>query len=174
MEPKKEELKDVIGRPELPSNGQDTKLEKPTNFERPGPDLEPAFTPQLPDNDEHQVEQELQAASREMPRPIQTNPTKSKARISIEKVLEQDLKDVYANLNTNEKQSFRKTGEETALKIEALLKETKFQINKILDLIKKWLMLIPGVNRFFLEQEAKIKTDEIMKLRDDLKKRGEI
>jgi len=28
-----------------------------------------------------------------------------------------------------------------------------------------WLKLIPGVNKFFLEQEAKIKTDEVLKLK---------
>ena len=35
---------------------------------------------------------------------------------------------------------------------------------KILKLIRSWLKLIPGVNKFFLEQEAKIKTDKIVDL----------
>jgi hypothetical protein len=29
----------------------------------------------------------------------------------------------------------------------------------------QWLKLLPGVNRFFLEQEAKIKTDRIIHLK---------
>ena len=36
---------------------------------------------------------------------------------------------------------------------------------KIIDVIKKWLSIIPGINKFFLEQEAKIKTDKIMELK---------
>jgi len=34
-------------------------------------------------------------------------------------------------------------------------------------LIKKWLLLIPGVNKYFLEQEAKIKADEIVKMKNE-------
>jgi hypothetical protein len=41
----------------------------------------------------------------------------------------------------------------------------KFKVKAIVDLIKKWLAIIPGVNKFFLEQEAKIKTDQIIALK---------
>jgi hypothetical protein len=40
----------------------------------------------------------------------------------------------------------------------------------VLDLIRQWLMLIPRVNRYFLEQESKIKTDRMMTLQRKLKK----
>jgi hypothetical protein len=33
-----------------------------------------------------------------------------------------------------------------------------------LKLIREWLLIIPGVNKYFLEQEAKIKTDKIQQL----------
>jgi hypothetical protein len=43
---------------------------------------------------------------------------------------------------------------------------------KIFVLIRAWLKIIPGVNRFFLEQEAKIKTDKILFVTEEEKKRN--
>jgi hypothetical protein len=83
----------------------------------------------------------------------------------IENFLARDLEEIYLGLPLDKQVEFRKEGEETAKKIEKLLEKTKVNINKILNLIRKWLSLIPGVNKFFLEQEAKIKADEIVKLR---------
>jgi len=51
-------------------------------------------------------------------------------------------------------------------KINTLLDKAKINLGKIASLIRKWLSIIPGVNKFFLEQEAKIKADEIMKLKE--------
>ena len=56
-------------------------------------------------------------------------------------------------------------GEETASKIAQLLEAAKVKTRKIFDLIVKWLRIIPGINRFFLEQEAKIKADKILRLK---------
>jgi hypothetical protein len=38
------------------------------------------------------------------------------------------------------------------------------QARKLLTLIRRWLVLIPGVNKFFLEKEAKIKVEKIVNL----------
>ena len=59
-------------------------------------------------------------------------------------------------------QEFKIKGEETAGKIRELLKSTHIKVKKIFRLIYEWLRLLPGVNKFFLEQEAKIKTDNIV------------
>ena len=83
----------------------------------------------------------------------------------IEKTLEGGLEDVYIKMNEEERRRFKKAGEEAANRINILLEQTKVKAKKIINLIKKWLLLIPGINKFFLEQEAKIKTDEIMKLK---------
>lgn len=83
----------------------------------------------------------------------------------IEKVLEKGLGDIYVNLPPEKRQEFKVVGEETAGKISELLGKGKVKMQKIISLIRKWLTLIPGVNRFFLEQEVKIKADEIMKLK---------
>ena len=54
-------------------------------------------------------------------------------------------------------------GETTAQKIkEAVLKKTT-RIKDIVHLIIGWLKSLPGVNKFFIEQEAKIKADKIMR-----------
>ena len=45
----------------------------------------------------------------------------------------------------------------------------RVKVKRVLELIYEWLKTIPGVNKFFLEQEAKIKTDEIMELEKVLK-----
>jgi hypothetical protein len=47
------------------------------------------------------------------------------------------------------------------------LDKAKFKARQVIDLLKKWLSLIPGINLYFLEQEVKIKTDKIMKMRHD-------
>ncbi|MDO9399610.1 MAG: hypothetical protein Q7T79_02920 [bacterium] len=83
----------------------------------------------------------------------------------VEKVLESGLKEIYDQLPDDKKREFKIVGEQTAIKINLLLEKTKVKIKDIIDLIKKWLLLIPGINKYFLEQEAKIKADEIIKIK---------
>ena len=84
----------------------------------------------------------------------------------IEHILEEDLTDLYLKMTPPQQELFKKKGEETASKIRELLHHTKVNAKKIFDLLREWLKLIPGVNRFFLEQEAKIKTDQILFMDD--------
>lgn len=60
---------------------------------------------------------------------------------------------------------FKQAGEETAGKISILLQTAKVQVKKIVELIVAWLRIIPGVNSYYLEQEAKIKADKILTMR---------
>ncbi|OGY43375.1 MAG: hypothetical protein A2729_04340 [Candidatus Buchananbacteria bacterium RIFCSPHIGHO2_01_FULL_39_14] len=90
---------------------------------------------------------------------------KSQSLIQIEKILEEDLAETYFRLEPELRQKFKTKGEKTALKISELLGQAKVRVKNIFRLILDWLKLIPGVNKFFLIQEAKIKTDRIMKLR---------
>jgi hypothetical protein len=48
-----------------------------------------------------------------------------------------------------------------------MIQSGKVNIKKIRNLIIRWLRVIPGVNRYFLEQEAKIKTDRISEMKSD-------
>lgn len=89
----------------------------------------------------------------------------------VEKVLEEDLAEVYFKLPKEKQGEFKKKGEVTALKISQLLQAVKVKVKQIFKLIISWLSIIPGVNKHFLEQEAKIKTDRLLALREkELKK----
>ena len=82
----------------------------------------------------------------------------------VEDILAKGLGNMYLNMAPEKRQNFKLAGEETARKIDSLLGKTKVKVKQVISLIKRWLSLIPGVNNFFIEQETKIKTDEIMKL----------
>ncbi len=83
----------------------------------------------------------------------------------IDDILAYGLNDIFLSLSSEKQQEFKKKGEQTRDKINQLLNSAKLSIGKIVILIKKWLSLIPKVNRYFLEQEAKIKADKIIKLK---------
>jgi len=85
----------------------------------------------------------------------------------IEQVLASGLEQIYIAMPEEKQRQFKLAGEQTAALINRLLAKAKVKINAIIKLIKKWLSLIPGVNKYFLEQEAKIKADEIIKIKNN-------
>lgn len=92
--------------------------------------------------------------------------TQTKRIKEIEEILQdEDTVEAYLAMTPEKRQEFKKVGEETSRKINELMDKTKVKVKKIVDLICKWLSLIPGVNNFFIEQEAKIKADELLKLK---------
>ena len=99
--------------------------------------------------------------------PVQTQAPVARAKKDrfekeIESVLEQDLKEMYMAMDPAAKKSFKEKGEETTVKVKEILSSAKVNAKKIFHLIRDWLKMIPGVSKFFLEQEAKIKTDRLM------------
>jgi hypothetical protein len=82
----------------------------------------------------------------------------------VEHIMEQGLSDAFKELSPREAQAFKIKGEETAREIRQLLKSTKVKVKKIFALLYEWLKFLPGINSFFLEQEAKIKADKVMAL----------
>jgi len=97
--------------------------------------------------------------------------TKSERLKKIEQEMSEGLQDVYFSLSDNDKNLARVFGEKTALEIEAVIEKAlvydpelfaKEAGKQILEKIRKWMSSIPGVNRYFLEQESKIKTDRII------------
>lgn len=95
---------------------------------------------------------------------------KSEVRKEIEELLSEGLTDIYQTMTPKEQEVFRKKSEETATAIEGLVSTFRATADKVVQLIRAWLKTIPGVNRFFLEQESKLKTDDILKLQMKLKK----
>ncbi|NCU44327.1 hypothetical protein EOM71_01465 [Candidatus Falkowbacteria bacterium] len=96
-----------------------------------------------------------------------SQPSKLTARQeAIDDILEDGLAEIYGSLSPDQQQKLRQSGEQTVRQIDQLLDHAKSQLGKIIGLIRRFLLIIPGVNRFFLEQEVKIKTDKIMALKD--------
>ncbi len=99
-------------------------------------------------------------------RPAMPPPAKDETIIKIEKILEEGMNDSFQRLSPVAQQEFKLKGEQTATQIRDLLKDTHIKVKKILRLILDWLRMLPGINHFFLEQEAKIKTDKIISLKN--------
>ena len=91
--------------------------------------------------------------------------TKSPLHQNVEAILEGNLEDLYFSLDAGTQEKFKKKGEETTVKIIQLITSAKATFKNFFKLIFKWLKIIPGANRYFLEQEAKIKADEIIKMK---------
>ena len=82
----------------------------------------------------------------------------------VENILSQGLESVFLTMDVSSQIAFKQKGEQTAKEIQGLLAGGKAKLKKVISLIINWLRIIPQVNKHFLEQEAKIKADEIMKL----------
>jgi len=145
------------------------EIEQPASIGPTSPEL--PSTPERPSerpNDAGLDSTPLPTAAPVSPLPqIVITPELERAK-AIEKILEEDLSDVYFNLPEDKREQFRVKGEATVLEINHILASAKIKVDKIIRLIRDWLLIIPGVNKFFLEQEAKLKTDRILKLNDKL------
>jgi len=82
----------------------------------------------------------------------------------IESVLEENLSELFRELTPAQRVEFKNQGEVAAGRITKLLQQAKVKVSQILRLIREWLSSLPGINRYFIEQEAKIKADKIIKL----------
>ncbi len=115
------------------------------------------------------------ASSRKIPflqkKPVAPPPilNKSETFKQIESILSEGMEQAYQSLPDNLKEQFKQKGEEASSQIEIIISKAKIAVHKIVELIKNWLQVIPGVSRFFLEQETKIKTDKIMALAEKKK-----
>ena len=98
-------------------------------------------------------------------KPTQIPQFKDEITVKIEKMMEEDLSDVYQELTPLQQQEFKIKGEQTAYKIREIMKGAHVKAKTIFKLILEWLKMLPGINKFFLEQEAKIKTDKILGLK---------
>lgn len=125
---------------------------------------------------QEQPEEGIETLKRKLKKPKKQKPTKvpqvrDELTIRVEKIMEEGLGDAYRELTPVQKQEFKLKGEETAYGIRQLLGATRVKVKSIFKLLVEWLKILPGVNRFFLEQEAKIKADKIMTLHEHYGKR---
>lgn len=82
----------------------------------------------------------------------------------VEHVLAEGLEEIFATLPPGEQQKFKVAGEQAAQEVYGLLGQVKVKVSSIVDVIRRWLSTIPGVNKFFVEQEAKIKAQKLVSL----------
>lgn len=101
--------------------------------------------------------------------PVATAPVvvKSEDLIAFEKILSEGLEELYKKLPDNRKAEFKQKGEEAAATIEKLMQSAKVHMKKVIGVIRNWLLMIPGINKFFLEQEIKIKADKLLDYKAD-------
>jgi len=82
----------------------------------------------------------------------------------VDSILSAGMDNTFLSLDAGTQRIFKIKGEETAKKITILLMQTKIKVAEITKLILDWLRIIPRVNKYYLEQEAKIKTEKILKI----------
>lgn len=132
------------------------------------PEFEPTETaPEQIEDTQEQEEQALREAQEIAPRSAaQPVAPKDPVLADVENILATGLGEIYMNLPDARKPAFKAKGEEIAVVTQEMISTGKVKAKRILDLIRDWLKLIPGINRFFLEQEAKIKTDQLVDYAD--------
>ena len=91
-------------------------------------------------------------------------PVKDEVVRQVEKILEEGLGEYYGEMPEAAKKRFHERGEQVAFEIANMVRQFKLHVKRALKLIRDWLQTIPGVNKFFLEQESKIKTDRLTEL----------
>lgn len=96
--------------------------------------------------------------------PVSEAPKKDALRMQVERTLEDKLWEIYLALPKESRQRFKEGGDICATELRQLAERPKVRPRNVLMLIKRWLKLIPMVNKWFLWQEAKIKTDKFMRL----------
>lgn len=89
---------------------------------------------------------------------------KDKYRVRVERALEQNLWDLYFALPQGAREKFKEEGEAAAAALRDAIESKSVKPSMVLKPVLRWLKTIPNVNPYFLEQEAKIKTDKVMNL----------
>jgi len=161
---------------EKPKINPETKIQTPaesniTEIEKTEPKSESIPEKQsLTQEDKNFLEEGIDSLTSKLKKtkkkPTQIPQVRDEMAVQIEKIMEEDLGEAFNELTPIQKQEFKIKGEESAQKIRHLVKKTHIKVKNIFRLILEWLKMLPGVNKFFLEQEAKIKTDKIISLKN--------
>lgn len=167
--PKQEGLNqvpEIKETPKMPERAPEVEISQPV--EKPV-EAEMVVQPEATSGEEAPKEDQIVTARKAPAKPVKAL---DRLEEEIDDILEEDLKELYVAMPPDKQAEFREKGEETRSKIRQLVSSAKVNAKKIFGLIRGWLKIIPGVNRFFLEQEAKIKTDKILFVAEEEKKRN--
>jgi hypothetical protein len=147
-----EQLSPVLEKPKI-------EIEKKEAESKKEKIEEPAV--QLSESDRKKIEEQMVSVAAN----VQAEKSYSADEVDVKKVeniLQDGLEETYKKMDPVSRAQFKSQGEDTAKAINLLMRQARIKIKEIVDLIVKWLKLIPGVNKFFVEQEAKIKADKLM------------
>jgi len=93
--------------------------------------------------------------------------------LDVEKILEEGLGDYVETMPEEARARFLAKGKEVSGVLAQMVRTFNVELRKAIALIRDWLLTIPGINRYFLEQDAKIKTDRIIELARTRKEEAE-
>ncbi|MFA7244714.1 MAG: hypothetical protein WC070_00870 [Candidatus Magasanikbacteria bacterium] len=158
LEPTSEFKTEFVGfRPEIIDKPNDSEKSKEIIFEEDNTEIEKQLDTRI-----QTLKIKLKKSQKKN---IQIPLIKDEVTMRIEKVMEAGLEDSFRAMTPLQQQEFKIKGEETAWKIKQSLQKKKIKIREIFRLLLNWLKFLPGINRFFLEQEAKIKADKIVSIK---------
>lgn len=146
-----ERVSNILPRAETPATGAvESSVERETNV-----------VPRQNDVPTHAVASAQQTAQRAVSSQATTDP-RAKMLKDVEGILSDGLGEVYKALPKDRQLVFRQKGEEIANKITDMIIYGKAKAKEVWKLVMEWLGSLPGINKYFLEQEMKIKTDRVM------------
>lgn len=124
------------------------------------PSLEPVKQEQFPQSaPQPQFPQQTQ--------PIIEETQEQRELKEVERILEEHVQELFIRLPENKRLAFKQKGEETAKKITLLMHQATVKVQKIISLIMSWLRMAPGVNKFYIEQEAISKANRLLGMKDN-------
>ncbi|MDO8463340.1 MAG: hypothetical protein Q7S96_03675 [bacterium] len=145
---------DIIHTPEQPASARAQELER----------VEAQITerPRAPAQPVHRSD----APPAPAPQPVAPpRVQKSALRDAIEFALADDqLRTLYLALDPSVQQAFRAAAARLTARMETMIASGEMDVRAAHADIERWLHIIPKVNRWFLTQEAKVKTDALLAL----------
>ena len=82
----------------------------------------------------------------------------------VEAILSDGLMQLYLSLPEDRRHAFKEKGEMVAKTITEMVLHGTAKVKEVWKLIKEWLRNLPGINKYYVEQEIKIKTDRVFLL----------
>lgn len=145
---------EALSSVEADARAMEQSVEQADTFLEKAEEVAPTTTVAIPAADASGKSVATQAAA----------PVKDEVFQAVEKILEDGLGEYYKDLPEQAKIRFQTKGEQVAGEIAVMVRQFGVKVKQVILLIRDWLLTIPGVNKFFIEQEAKIKTDRILEL----------
>lgn len=128
-----------------------------------GQEAEPALTKeQAPITDANAGTTPVLAS--DQPAAAAMSDTKDQVYEEVASIVQDGIEQMTATMEPTAKERFLKKGQEITFIIASMVRGFHVKAKEVLRLLKEWILTIPGVNKFFLEQEVKIKTDRIVEL----------